>query len=273
VPALLALAAAAVFGAADFTGGYATRRTHVGTVTLVTNVIGVAIATALVVVIGGSWSATSVGWGAAGGACGLAGLLLLYFGLATGPNRVVSPSSAVVAAVIPVVVGLAAGDRPGQLAILGLLLTPAAIWLVAGGDFGQAAGARRSLAIAVGAGVGFGLFFVCLAQTPDDAGAVPLLAARLTSTTALLVAVVAHRVAPPRRDEIRTPALAGTLDMGANGLFLWSARDGDLAVVGALVSLYPVTTVLLAIGILGERLRRTQVLGLALAVASAAMLS
>jgi drug/metabolite transporter (DMT)-like permease len=61
--------------------------------------------------------------------------------------------------------------------------------------------------------------------------------------------------------------------MAANGLFLWSSRGGDLAVVGALVSFYPVTTVLLAIAILGERLSRPQVVGLALALAAAAFLS
>jgi drug/metabolite transporter (DMT)-like permease len=273
VPALLALAAAAVFGAADFTGGYAARRTHVATVTLVTNVVGVAIATVLVLVLGGAWTTSSIGWGAAGGACGLVGIVLLYFGLATGPNRLVSPLSAVVAAAIPVVVGLATGDRPGELAIVGLAITPFAIWLVAGGDLRAASGATRSLAIAVGAGVGFGLFFVCLAQTPDDAGAVPLLAARLTSTTLMLAAVATGRAAPPTRADIPIPVLAGTLDMGANGLFLWSAIDGDLAVVGALVSFYPVTTVLLAMAILGERVSRSQALGLILAVACAALLS
>lgn len=273
MPALLALAAAAVFGAADFTGGYASRRTPVGTVTLVTNVVGVAIAASLVLVLGGSWTSATVGWGAAAGGCGLVGLLLLYFGLATGPNRLVSPLSAVVAAAIPVVVGLATGDRPSELAIVGLAVTPVAIWMVAGGDLRAASGAGRSLAIAAGAGVGFGLFFVCLAQAPDDAGAVPLLAARLTSTTLLLAAALAGRVAAPRRDELAIPALAGTLDMGANGLFLWSSIDGDLAVVGALVSFYPVTTVLLAVTVLGERLTRWQLLGLGLAVTAAAMLS
>jgi uncharacterized membrane protein len=273
VPALLALAAAAVFGAADFTGGYASRRTPVATVTLVTNVVGVAIAAVLVLVLGGAWSASSFGWGAAGGACGLVGIILLYLGLATGPNRLVSPLSAVVAAAIPVVVGLATGNRPGELAFVGLALAPVAIWLVAGGDLRAASGEARSLSLAVGAGVGFGLFFVCLAQTPDDAGAVPLLAARLTSTTLLLGAVATRRAAPPARADLPIPALAGTLDMCANGLFLWSAVDGDLAVVGALVSFYPVTTVLLAVAVLGERVSRSQAVGLALAVACAALLS
>jgi uncharacterized membrane protein len=273
VPALLALAAAAVFGAADFTGGYAARRTPVATVTLVTNVVGVAIAAVLVLTLGGASSGASVGWGAAGGAFGLVGIVLLYFGLATGPNRLVSPLSAVIAAALPVAVGLATGDRPGELAFIGLAIAPLAIWLVAGGDIRAASGAGRSLAVAVGAGAGFGLFFVCLAQTPDDAGAVPLLAARLTSTTLLLVAVAARRASPPTRADIPIPALAGTLDMGANGLFLWSAVDGDLAVVGALVSFYPVTTVLLAMAVLGERVSRSQAIGLFLAVACAALLS
>lgn len=274
MPALLALAAAAVFGAADFTGGYATRRTPVATVTLITNLVGVVVATGLVLALGGSWSTSSTAWGAAGGACGLVGLILLYRGLATGPNRVVSPLSAVVAAAIPVVVGLGAGERPGELAVVGLAITPIAIWLVAGGDLRQAQGAGRSLAIAVGAGLGFGLFFACLAQTPDDAGAVPLLTARLTSTTVLvLVMLMRGPSSRPERTDLTIPVLAGTLDMAANGLFLWSSRGGDLAVVGALVSFYPVTTVLLAIAILGERLSRPQVVGLALALAAAAFLN
>lgn len=273
MPALLALTAALVFGAADFTGGYATRRTPVATVTLITNIVGVALAAALVLALGGAWTTRTVAWGAAGGAGGLVGLVLLYLGLATGPNRLVSPLSAVIAAAIPVLVGISTGDRPGRLAIVGLLLTPVAIWLVAGGDHRQAAGAGRSLTLAVGAGIGFGLFFTCLAQTPDDAGAVPLLAARITSTALLLLAATRQRPGRLPSTDLTLPAVAGALDMTANGLFLWSTRGGDLAVVGALVNLFPVTTILLAVVILHERLTRLQTAGLALAITSAALLS
>ncbi|MFV0258034.1 MAG: EamA family transporter [Acidimicrobiales bacterium] len=273
MPALLALVSAAVFGAADFAGGYATRRLPVLTVTLLTNIVGTAMAAVLVGTVGGTWSRAAVTWGAVGGAFGLVGLLLLYEGLATGPNRLVSPLSGVISAAIPVIIGVATGDRPGGLAVAGLLFTPPAIWLVAGGDHRAAAGQRRSILLAVGAGVGFGLFFAGIAQTPDDAGAVPLLIARVTSTTLLLVAAARQRPRAPHGREWALPVLAGLLDMTANGLFLWSSRDGDLAVVAALVALYPVTTILLAVLVLRERLSRSQTVGLVVAVTAAALLS
>lgn len=272
MPVVLALASAAVFGAADFAGGYATRRLPVLTVTLTTNLVGAVLAALLVIVVGGSASAASLLWGAAAGFFGLAGIMCLYQGLAQGPNRLVSPLSALLSALIPVVAGLVGGDRLDTLAIIGLVLAGPAIWLVAGGDH-RMSGSRSTLTLAVVAGLGFGLFFVCLAQTPDDAGAVPLLAARIVSTC-LLAAAVLHRgidIAQP--GNLAMPALAGVLDMSANGLYLWATRDGELAVVAALTSLYPVTTILLATAILRERVTRPQAVGLVLAVSAAALLS
>jgi len=273
MPALLAIAAACTFGVADFLGGLSTRKAAVVAITLITNLAGAALAIVLVVVIDGEWAMRALGWGALGGLAGLVGLVLLYEGLASGPNRVVSPLSAVVAATVPVVVGVALGDRPGTLAIAGLCVTPIAVWLVAGGDLGLVGVSKRPLALAVGAGLGFGAFFTLLAQAPDDAGAVPLLAARATSVVVLVIATAVIRPKAPGTATIGIAIAAGTLDMTANGLFLWSTLDGDLAIVGALVSLFPVTTVLLAVAILGERLDRKQAAGLALAISAAALLS
>ncbi|MDX2381725.1 MAG: EamA family transporter [Acidimicrobiia bacterium] len=273
MPALLALASAATFGVADFLGGQATRRANVLAVTLFTNIAGLAVAVVLLALVGGGWSTGSVGWGALGGLFGLGGLVLLYSGLAIGPNKVVSPLSAVVAAVVPVVAGIALGDRPDRWAILGLLITPVAVWLVAGGELGLDNADRRPVFLAVGGGLGFGLFFTVLAQVPDGSGAVPLLAARAVSVTVLVIAVLVARPAFPR-GRWRTMALTGgSLDMTANGLFLWSTRGGELAIVGALVSLYPASTVLLAVITLDERLSRSQGAGLALAIGAAALLS
>lgn len=275
MPAVLALISAALFGAADFTGGFATRRLPVLTVTLVTNVVGAGLAVVLVITLGGEPSSAAFGWGAAGGAFGLVGLVCLYRGLAIGPASLVSPLSGVLAAVIPVVFGIATGDRPGLLAAIGLVLTPPAIWLVAGGDRAHGAVDRRALGLGVGAGLGFGGFFVLLAQTPDDAGAWPLVAARAASVSLLVVALVAVRGATPKvpPSALGLPAVAGVLDMGANGCYLWSTRGGELAVVSALTNLYPVTTIVLSIVILHERLTRSQAVGLALAVSAAALLS
>lgn len=273
MPALLAIAAACTFGVADFLGGLSTRKTAVVVVTLITNLAGAALAVVLVVVIDGVWTLRAVTWGAGAGLAGLIGLLLLYKGLAEGPNRLVSPLSAVVAATFPVIAGVALGDRPSTLATTGLLVVPIAVWLVAGGDTGLASASKRPLALGAGAGLGFGTFFVLLAQTPDDAGALPLLAARAASVTALIVATIATRPSPPTGSTVAVATAAGSLDMTANGLFLWSTLDGDLAIVGALVSLFPVTTVLLAVVFLSERLDRKQSVGLALAVTAAALLS
>lgn len=273
MPALLALAAAATFGVADFLGGLATRKAAVVVVSLITNVTGGTLALVLVFLIDGDWSAAAVGWGAIGGLAGLVGVVWLYQGLADGPNRLVSPLSAVVAAAVPVGVGISLGDRPGGLATLGLVIAPVAIWLVAGGDLHMAGASKRPLALGIGAGLGFGTFFALLAQTPDDAGAVPLLAARAVSVAVLIVAAVFTRPYKPAPPAVAVAVAAGALDMTANGLFLWSTLDGDLSIVGALVSLFPATTVLLAVLFLGERLDRKQLTGLALAVAVAALLS
>ncbi len=178
MPALLALAAACTFGVADFLGGLCTRRAAVAAVTLTTNVTGAVIAVVLAFTIGGEWTTEAIAWGAVAGLAGLVGLVLLYQGLADGPNRLVSPLSAVIAAIVPVVVGVSLGDRPSALAIAGLGVAPVAIWLVAGGDVGMTETSRRPIALGVGAGLGFGTFFALIAQTPDDAGAVPLVAAR-----------------------------------------------------------------------------------------------
>lgn len=273
MPALLALAGACTFGVADFLGGLATRRAAVMAVTLASNLAGGALAVVLVVLVDGRWSAGALGWGAAGGVAGLIGLLLLYQGLADGPNRLVSPLSAVVAAAVPVTAGLSLGDRPGILAIVGLALAPVAIWLVAGGDARLADAPKRPLALGIGAGLGFGTFFVLLAQAPDDAGALPLLASRSASVTLLLIAVLVARPAAPAVPVVGVALAAGALDMTANGLFLWSTIDGDLTVVGALINLFPAPTVLLAVVFLGERLDRKQIAGLGLAVVVAALLS
>jgi uncharacterized membrane protein len=273
MPALLALAAAFTFGVADFLGGISTRKAAVVAVTLVTNLAGAALAVVLVFKIDGEWTVSAIGWGAVGGFAGLVGLVLLYQGLADGPNRLVSPLSAVVAATVPVAVGVSLGDRPNALAIVGLAVAPIAIWLVAGGDIRVGAASKRPIALGIGAGLGFGTFFALFAQTPDDAGAVPLLAARATSVTILIIATLVTRPSAPAPSVLGVAVVAGALDMTANGLFLWSTLDGDLAIVGALVSLFPATTVLLAVAFVGERLDRKQAAGLALAVTAAALLS
>lgn len=277
VPAVLALCAAAAFGVADFLGGFATRRSPVVPVTVVSNLTGALVALGVLAVIGGEWTTASAVLGGVGGLAGLVGLVLLYDALASGRFQLVSPISAVTGAAVPVVAGLVIGDRPGVLAIVGLLLTAPAVWLLAGGAGLPSRVAdvlgRRLLLQSFLAGGGFGVFFVFLDRTPDGAGATPLVAARVASIAAIVLLGVARGGVRPAASAVPSAAAAGAVDMTANGFFLWASRDGDLSVVGALTSLYPAGTVVLAWLVFGERLRRLQRIGLALALGAAALLS
>jgi drug/metabolite transporter (DMT)-like permease len=123
------------------------------------------------------------------------------------------------------------------------------------------------LPLALIAGVAFGLVFVLLSLTDDDAGFWPLAAGRMVSIPLLTVGTLAtgRSLIRGARDATRTIVAAGVLDMAANALFLLASRQGLLALVGVLSSLYPASTVLLARVVLKERLLGVQVAGLVLA--------
>ncbi len=138
---------------------------------------------------------------------------------------------------------------------------------------GRSRGVRPLLA-ALAAGVGFGAFFIALDRTGDDAGLWPLVAARLASTGLYALVLVARH----ERRDLRAGArpvtfVAGALDMVANGIYLVATREGLLAVVAVVASLYPASTVLLARTVLHERFHRDQLVGFALAAAAVALIA
>jgi drug/metabolite transporter (DMT)-like permease len=219
-----------------------------------------------------------VAWGAAGGVAGGLGVMLFYRALATGVMSVVAPVTAVTGAVVPVVTGLLLGERPGTIALIGIAIAIAAVALLAreapGDRERPTAGSRRALVLALGAGLGFGGFFVLLDRTGDDAGLWPLVASR--SVTFLLMVVIALLTVTalvPRREAIAATLGTGLLDMSANVLFLLANREGLLAVVAVITSLYPASTIALAQIVLGERLARHQVIGLALATVAVVLIA
>ena len=275
--ALLALGSALWYGVSDFSGGLAARRSPAVAVVLVSNALSLALAGGAVGLLPGSaYSTRDLAWGTAAGAVGLLGVVLLYRGLAIGPMSVVAPLTAVLAAVVPVVVGTVRGDRPGPAAVTGIVVAIPAIAMVgreAGSAAAQASGRTGiepgALASALLAGVSFGGFYVLLAQTGGDGGAWPLVGQRAASVVILLaltgVALLRRRPALPRGVALRLALLAGVTDFLANLAFVLATHRGLLALVAVLSSLYPAATVVLARGILGERLSRTQVAGIGLA--------
>jgi drug/metabolite transporter (DMT)-like permease len=277
------------WGAADFFGGVQSRHLPALTVAFWSQVAG-ALALAVALGIEGTRPvASGFVWGLAAGVGGGCALVLFYRGLADGTMSVVAPVSAC-GAVVPVAATLVAGDQPGAIAGLGVLAAITGVVLVSRPrpaasepEQGRSVGAPRGgsgrvLAMALGAALGFGLFYVFVdAGTTGSRGA-PLWVIAGARTSSLLVlstiALLGRRSAlrwPGRR--IGPVALVGIGDTGANLLFAYAAISGNLAVVGVLGSLYPVATVLLARWLLGERLSGGQNAGVVLALTGVGLLA
>lgn len=284
---LLGLAAALTYGAGDFVGGLVSRRAPLFSVVLLSQVAGTALLlVAVPFFVESGPTASAVAWGGASGAAGATGVLFLYKGLAAGRMSVVAPITSVEAAVVPVVWGLAAGERPAIVALVGVVVALAAVVLVAGFDPGEAAGEDGSgsterggrlapgVAEALIAGVAFGAFFVLLDGAGDETGLWPLVGGRTASLTILTILVLARRERISAAPGTRVPIVAaGVLDVAANLLYLLATREGLLSIVAVLTSLYPASTILLARIVLGERMGRLQVAGLVLAAAGVVMMT
>lgn len=264
VEIVLAAASALVYGTADFLGGLASRRVPALVVTAVSQMVGLA----LLVVATPLWphpnlTASDWAWGAAGGVLGAIGLALFYAALARGPMAVVALVTALVSAIVPIIVGVVEGERPHAIAWIGVAVALVAIAMVAGTHRGAVQADTATLLSAVAAGVGFGSFFVLLAQTHSGAGLVPLLAARIASVSVVTLALVVTgrrlRVGSSNRVLVMS---TGFFDVSANALYLAAVSTGLLTTVAVVSAMYPASTVVLARLVLGERLSVGQRIGL-----------
>jgi drug/metabolite transporter (DMT)-like permease len=272
---LLALAAALLYGSSDFGGGVASRRLGSLRVAVVGSAAATVLAWATLILLGGPGpSLRGVAWGLASGLAGGAGTLVLYRGLARGQMSVVGPLSAVGAAVVPVVAGVALGERPSLLSVAGVLVAlPAIVLVAASGSVRGKLGA--GLLDGLAAGLAFGILFIGLAQAGRHAGLWPV-ASEQTGALVITLAV-ALKTREPLRMPLRAvglPVLAGASGMAATLAYFYATHFSMLAIAAVLVSLYPGVTVMFARTLLHERFTPAQRAGLglcALAVAAIAL--
>jgi drug/metabolite transporter (DMT)-like permease len=275
---ILSLFAALTYGAADFIGGLMTKRNEVFRVVLLSQLLG-AIPLLLVFPLlnDGSFARDVLLWGVGAGLTGGGGVVLLYRGLAIGRMSVVAPITAVEAAAVPVLFGLASGERLSLGALIGVVLALVAVWFISTlkEDVGGEAEPRRSgIVEALGAGFSFGAFFVLLDGVGDDSGMWPLLVMRSTSIALIALGLLVARVdLRPARGTWTGIAAAGTLDVAANVFYLLSTREGLLTIVAVITSMYPAMTVLLARVYLKERFSNIQTIGLAIAVVAITLIA
>ena len=300
---LLGLSGALVYGFADFLGGLASRRVRAVTVAAVAAAVGIAPLLLGLVVVGGRSTWTGTIWGAVAGVSGGVGVLLLYRALAIGPMSVLSPLTAVFAAVVPVLVAVVRGTALSGLAIGALVVAVVAVVLVAA--VRDTSGARVTavgLVTAAVAGCGFGGIVLAYDQTPADSGVAPLIVSRVLQAVLLGTAAVvsglvrrpggagdpatradvAGSAVPPGptvRLSVRWPVrlvvavvACGVLDALANVFIQAGLHSSDdpatLPVVSVLNALYPIGTVVLAGIVLRERLTAVQWSGIVLAFAA-----
>jgi drug/metabolite transporter (DMT)-like permease len=274
VSVLLAGLSALFYGAADYTGGRATRQSPVFAVLLLSQAAGLAgILIAAPFVPDTTIHFSDLLFGAAAGASGVLGLALLYRALATTVAAVASPSAALVGAAAPVIAGALLGERPGMTGWIGIgIAIPAVLLLTAERRSGE--GTDRALLLGVLAGLGFGGFFVLISRTSADSGLWPLAASKVASIM-LALAVVGLTGGRLRvnRPSLVPAVAAGVLDMGANVFFLIASRIGLLAISGVVSSLYPAPTVILASLLDKQKLSALRVVGLILALAGVALMT
>lgn len=270
---VLAISGAVCYGLADFSGGYASKRLPPWGVMAWSQTLGLpALAVGLLLFPAEAVISSDILWGVLAGVAGAVGLGLLYRSLAEGTMSVVSPVAAATSAVLPVLVDLATGGEMSRLAGVGVLIALVAIVTIAR-ERSKRRLTPRLLSMAIVSGAGFGTFFVAISQTAEASGFWPLVGARAAT---IPLGFMLHRLLEPsvrpRGVNLRWVAGAGLFDMGANLLIAAALQRGPLGVVSVLSSLYPAVTAVVAMVVLKERISRTQVIGIGLAMVAVVLL-
>ena len=272
----LALAASLAWGFADFGAGVGARRLPALVVAAGAQSSGLVLAAIVVLVAGGSVpTATQLAWAAFAGAAGLAGLAAFYRALAVGSMGIVGPITAT-ASLVPLVFGLARGERPSTLQAAGVALAVAGV-VAASVERGPEGGRRR-----LGLGVGLALFaalsvgwsLVGLGRAAPGGAAWGVLTMRCAAVPLVVCAALVVKPRLPASPHAWLLLVAvGIGDTGATLLYAAASTRGLLSVVAVLASLYPIVIVALARVVLSERLARPQLAGVAVALAGVALVS
>ena len=264
---LFGILSAATWGAGDFIGGLASKRTSPYRVLFLAELAGMVPFTALALLLREPMPPEGdMLLGAGSSLIGLTGLLFLYRALASGQMTIAAPVSALFAALIPVIFGFFALGVPSTTTLTGFILAFAAVWLISQTDMTNWRFSLWELRLALLSGFFFGLYFLTLHRATLNAFFWPLAAARFAGFLALGVyALAARQPGLPPRNLWGLSIVNGVLDIGGNAFYVLAAQIGRLDVAAVLSALYPASTVLLAWIFLKERITWLQALGVLLA--------
>jgi len=265
---LFGLGAALGWGAADFTGGLASRRTGAYRAVLYGEAVGlVFIVVALFVIREPLPNLAPLGMALFAGAIGTTGLLMLFHAMESGKMSIATPVSALMAATLPVLAGTLLEGFPGLLTFLGFGLSLSAIWLISReeGNHSRILDHLSDLRLPLLAGIGFGTYFILVHEAAQQSTYWTMFASRIGGVLVMFVFMLARRKTwRVARDAGPLIILNGFLDIAGNGFYILASQAGRLDVAAVLSSLYPAATVILAAILLKERVARSQAIGILL---------
>jgi drug/metabolite transporter (DMT)-like permease len=276
------LLSAASWGGSDFFGGFGSRRAPVLLIVIsghfVTLLLLIAICTGMHLPIPGR---APLLYAALGGFEGAFALALFYRALAMGAMGLTAAITGLLTALVPVLFSMMHDGLPTALSATGLGLGLLAIWLITRGPTAHAESSlankkSSTTALIMGAlaGTGFGAQLILFKLATVGGGILwAMTAARGAGVTAMLLVLLVMPPSRPWRGFWGFGILAGILDTAGNLLYIQAASFGRLDVAALVCSLYPGGTILLAGLVLKERPTRRQLAGIALALASVALLS
>ena len=282
---VLGFATSLVYGFADFFGALGSKHIKPVVVTFWSGLSGLSLLLTASLFMGADFSANSILCGVIGGIASAFAMTCLYAALAIGPISILSPLSAVVMAIVPMIIGFAQGDRFslwGWLALGAILVAVVLVGFVPGDDVRLPS--LKGLLLGIGAGIGMGAVLLALAAAPKESGLASPAILRAVSATLLgifmLVTIRRGRSegAAGKGSKVSTKIwlaviATGFLDSSANVFFTIASRQGSLSVVSVLTALYPLGTIILARIFLKEKIARSQMFGIVLALGASAVLA
>lgn len=254
-----------LYGVGDFVGGEATRRAPAAANVFGAGLLALPLISIAALALGGEARGADWVFGGLAGVSGAIGLVFLFAGLARGKVAAVAPAAAACGAALPVVVGVALGERPSPLAWTGVVVALPAI-VLSSWVADRAGVPGGGLGYGVAAGSLFGTYTVVISRTAEASNLLPLIPAR-TATVVTMLALAAGGAWHLRSlGTIHRGLVAGhgVLDVTGNVTLLLALRSGSLALVSIAASMYPAVTVALARVINHEHLRKRQVVGVLL---------
>jgi drug/metabolite transporter (DMT)-like permease len=294
---ILGFSTALVYGFADFFGALASKRIQPVVVTFWAGISGLLLLLTASLFLGANFTVASIWCGIIGGLASAFAMTCLYAALAIGPISILSPLSAVVMAIVPMIVGFTQGDRFsvwGGVGLIGILVAVVLVGFVPGDDVRLPS--TKGLLLGIGAGIGMGAVLLALAAAPNDSGLASAATLRAVSACLLGCYLLFTRARAqsnaPAQTQAQAPAPAtgtsstktskniwfavlatGLLDSSANLFFTLASREGSLSVVSVLTALYPLGTLILARVFLNEKIAKTQLIGIILALGCSALLA